>query len=117
MAGTTGRGPELGSRSLAHRGNERLATETKHAFKTTEFAAFVAIVVAILASAAAIKGGDTSGGAKGGTDEFTAAQAWLYVSIVTLGYLLSRGLAKSGSREPYWGGGSNEHRDLPGDDR
>ena len=111
MAATTGRGADLGSRLPVRRSSERLGTETKHAFKTTEFAAFVAIVVAILVAAAAIKGGDTNGGAKGGTDEFTAAQAWLYVAIVTFGYLLSRGLAKSGSRETYWGGGSNEQRD------
>jgi len=26
---------------------------------------------------------------------------WLYVSIVTAGYLVSRGLAKCGSRDPY----------------
>ena len=32
---------------------------------------------------------------------FGAAQAWLYVTILALGYMLSRGLAKSGSREPY----------------
>ena len=36
-----------------------------------------------------------------GTDEFTARQAWLYVSILGAGYFISRGLAKSGSREPY----------------
>jgi hypothetical protein len=85
-----------------------LATETKHAFKTTEFMAFVAVVVAILISAAVIKGGD------GGTDAFIARQAWLLVAIVTAGYLISRGLAKSGSREPYWDGDSNAHRDLDG---
>ena len=107
MAGTTGRG------SVANRGTERLATETKDAKKTTEFAVYVLVTLAILISAALIKGGDTTGGAgAGGTDEFIARHAWLYVSIVTVGYLLSRGLAKSGSREPYWGGGSNEQRDL-----
>jgi di/tricarboxylate transporter len=74
----------------------RLATETKQAFKTTEFWAMVAVVVAILVAAAAIKGGDTAG-----TDEFIARQAWLYVAIVAVGYMISRGLAKSGSREPY----------------
>ena len=73
----------------------RLTTETKHALKTTEFWSFVVVVVGILVSAAAIKGGDN------GTDEFIARNAWLYVSIVTAGYLVSRGLAKSGSREPY----------------
>jgi hypothetical protein len=74
----------------------RLATETKQAFRTTEFWAFVGVVVAILISAAAIKGGDT-----GGTDEFIARQAWLYVAIVAAAYLIGRGLAKSGAREPY----------------
>ena len=74
----------------------RLATETKHAFKTTEFWAMVGVIVAILVSAAAIKGGDTSG-----TDEFIARQAWLYVAIVAGAYLISRGLAKSGSSDPY----------------
>lgn len=76
----------------------RLATETKQAFKTTEFWSFLVVVVAILVSAAAIKGGDSGGG----TDEFIARQAWLYVAIITGAYLISRGLAKSGSREPYW---------------
>src|SRR5215208_6040857 len=74
----------------------RLTTETKQAFKTTEFWAMVGVVVAILVSAAVIKGGDTDG-----TDEFIARQAWLYVAIVASAYFISRGLAKSGSREPY----------------
>jgi hypothetical protein len=112
MAGTTGSGTDLGARTTTRRPTERLATETKHAFKTTEFVSFVAVVIGILVSAAAIKGGDTHG-----TDEFLARQAWLYVAIVTAGYLLSRGLAKSGSREPYWGGGTNAQRDLDGDNR
>jgi uncharacterized membrane protein YcjF (UPF0283 family) len=73
----------------------RLSTETKAAFKTTEFWSFVVVVVGILVSAAAIKGGDN------GTDEFIARHAWLYVAIVTAGYLISRGLAKSGVRDPY----------------
>lgn len=74
----------------------RLATETKQAFKTTEFWAMVVVIVGILAAAASIKGGDTSG-----TDEFIAKQAWLYVAIVAVGYMISRGLAKSGSSDPY----------------
>src|SRR3712207_8811417 len=73
----------------------RLATETKASFKTSEFWSFLAVVAGILICAAAIKGGDN------GTDEFIARQAWLYVAIVTGAYLISRGLAKSGSREPY----------------
>src|SRR3954464_6825453 len=88
----------------------RLATETKQAFKTTEFWAMATVIVAILVSAAAIKGGDSSG-----TDEFIARQAWLYVAIVTGAYLVSRGLAKSGSSEPYWDdSGQNRLRDGDG---
>jgi hypothetical protein len=74
----------------------RLTTETKQAFKTTEFWGMVGVIAAILISAAVIKGGDTSG-----TDEFIARQAWLYVAIVAGAYFIGRGLAKSGSRDPY----------------
>ena len=88
----------------------RLSTETKQAFKTTEFWAMVALVVAILISAASIKGGDN------GTDEFIARHAWLYVSILGAAYFISRGLAKAGSRDPYWEDGSNDSRDGAGRD-
>ncbi len=56
----------------------------------------VAVIVGILLSALLIKGGDTEG-----TDEFVARNAWLYVAIVTVGYCIGRGAAKSGSRDPY----------------
>ena len=74
----------------------RLATETKQAFKTSEFWMSLVVVVMILVSAMVIKGGDS-----GGTDEFIARQAWLYVAIVTGAYAIGRGLAKAGSSEPY----------------
>jgi hypothetical protein len=99
MATATGPGAERTEPSRQEGRVRRLTTETKQAFKTTEFWAMVGVVVAILASAAAIKGGDT-----GGTDEFIARQAWLYVAIVAGAYFISRGLAKSGSREPYTDG-------------
>jgi hypothetical protein len=41
---------------------------------------------------------DTNGG---GRDDFRADQAWLYIVILTIGYLGSRGLAKSDSRDHY----------------
>jgi hypothetical protein len=74
----------------------RLTTETKQAFKTTEFWAMVAIVAGILAASWII---DDSGG---GNDGFPAVRAWLYVAIVGSAYIVSRGLAKAGSSEPYW---------------
>ena len=84
----------------------RLTTETKQAFKTTEFWGMVGVIVAILVSAAVIKGGDTDG-----TDEFIARQAWLYVAIVAGAYFIGRGLAKSGSRDPYTESPEKGHRD------
>jgi hypothetical protein len=87
----------------------RLVTETKHAFKTTEFWVMVAIAAGILISAAVIKGGDN------GTDEFIARHAWLYVAILGGAYFIGRGLAKSGAREPYWEDGTNDNRDRDRD--
>jgi hypothetical protein len=67
----------------------------------------LALIGAILISAAVIKGGDN------GTDEFIARQAWLYVSILGAAYFISRGLAKSGTADPYW----DDPRDRDGQDR
>jgi hypothetical protein len=86
----------------------RLSTETKHSFKTTEFFAMLALIAGILI-ASWVVGDDGSGGADGG-DAFPAVRAWLYVAIVASAYIVSRGLAKAGSREPYWA----EPSDLPG---
>jgi hypothetical protein len=72
----------------------RSSTETKAAFKTTEMIAYVAAVVAVLIAGAVIDSNDA--GSLGGR------QVWLYVTVLTVGYMVSRGLAKSGSRDPYW---------------
>ena len=94
------RGP--GSTGLARTHSRRLSTETKAAFKTTELFAFLGAVAAVLIAAAMVDETDRGG--------FGAAQAWLYVTILTFGYMISRGIAKSGSREPYW-----SDRDRDGD--
>jgi hypothetical protein len=86
----------------------RLTTETKHAFKTTEFWAMAAIIAGILLASWIIGEGDGNG--NGSADAFPAQRAWLYVAIVGVGYMVSRGLAKAGSREPYWA----DESDLPG---
>jgi hypothetical protein len=64
--------------------------ETKHSTKTTEFYAMVAVIAGILIACWWI-------GRNGGSDVFRAERAWLYVSIVASAYMVSRGLAKSGS--------------------
>jgi hypothetical protein len=87
----------------------RLTSETKQAFKTTEFWAMVALIVGILVASLII--GDGDNGDDG--DAFPAVRAWLYVSIVGAAYIVSRGIAKAGSHEPYWA----TRDDLPGGDR
>ena len=76
-----------------HSPARRLATETKASFKTTEFVAFVVVLVGILIAAAVVDEADAGG--------LGANQAWLYVTILTVGYMVSRGLAKAGTSQPY----------------
>lgn len=78
-------------------GGLRRTTETKAATKTTEFIAYLGVLVAIVVTAVLV--GD--GGAENGVDLFDARQAMEYITYLTIGYLVARGLAKSGSREFY----------------
>ena len=77
----------------AQRPAPRRETETKASFKTTEFFAFLAVLAGILIAAQVVDESNAGG--------FGAKQAWLYITILTVGYMISRGLAKSGSRDPY----------------
>lgn len=104
-AGTVGRGRRTSTNSGVLM---RLTTETKHSLKTTEFWAMVAIIAGILIASLIVGQGDGNG--KPNVDAFPAVRAWLYVAIVAVGYMVSRGLAKAGSRDPYWSTGD----DLPG---
>jgi hypothetical protein len=63
--------------------------ETKNALKTTEFFAMVAVNAAILIAAWV-------------SDSLDDVRAWTLVAAVAVGYMISRGLAKSGSK--YFGG-------------
>jgi hypothetical protein len=65
-----------------------VSTETKAAAKTTELIAFVVVTLAMLIASQIVDG-------------FDAQHAWLYASLLTIGYMISRGLAKSGSRDFY----------------
>jgi hypothetical protein len=67
----------------------RTPDETKQAFKTTEFFAMVAVNAAILIAAWV-------------SDSLDDVRAWTLVAAVAIGYIVSRGLAKSGSK--YAGG-------------
>jgi hypothetical protein len=85
-AGTTG---VSGAGDVRRRPRVRAArTETKSAYKTTEMIAYVAVLAGVLIAGAV-------------ADGFGARSIWLYATILTVGYMISRGLAKSGSHEPY----------------
>jgi hypothetical protein len=68
--------------------------ETKPSWKTTELAIYLVAVIGVLIASQAV--GD--GAADNGGDYFAADKAWWYITLLTLGYLVSRGLAKSGTR-------------------
>ena len=70
--------------------------ETKNALKTTECFAMVAVNAAILIAAWV-------------SDSLDDVRAWTLVAAVSAGYIISRGLAKSGSR--YVGGEDPLNRD------
>jgi hypothetical protein len=72
----------------------RVHTETKSALKTTELIVFILSVIAVLIASAVVDKGDDGQG-------FGASQAWFYVTLLSIGYMISRGLAKAGARESY----------------
>jgi hypothetical protein len=77
--------------SGVHRVSDReTSTETKSATKTTELIVYVLAVLGVLIASFLVQ--DAS---------FGADHAWRYVTYLTVGYMISRGLAKAGSREPY----------------
>ena len=67
----------------------RASDETKLSLKTTEFWAMAGIIVAILVASAV-------------SDSLGDVRAWTLVAAVGIGYMISRGLAKSGTK--YTGG-------------
>ncbi len=80
----------------------RLSTETKASFKTTEFFAYVVVLAGVLIGGVVTK----ASGYGGQHDPFRADRVWLYATILTVGYMVSRGIAKAGSRQPYDENGS-----------
>jgi hypothetical protein len=67
----------------------RTSDETKLSLKTTEFWAMAGIIAAILIASAV-------------SDSLGDVRAWTLVAAVGIGYMISRGLAKSGTK--YVGG-------------
>ena len=95
MSTITNRSVRRDSTDLSERPRRRLTTETKAAYKTTEFIAYVVAVVGVLLASQLVGTEDNH------ADYFRADRAWFYIVLLTIGYLISRGLAKAGSREAY----------------
>ena len=64
------------------------STEIRAAFKTTELIVYVLAVAGVLIASAIVD------------NNFGADPAWRYVTYLTVGYMISSGLAKAGSRNP-----------------
>lgn len=76
--------------ATAYRGERRTFTETKLGFKTSEFLVALAAMVAVLVATYA-----------DGDDSLTQNDGWRYAAWIAAAYIVSRGLAKLGVREPY----------------
>ena len=71
----------------------RRSIKTKAAFKTTEFIVYVVAVIGVLMASFLVSTTDAH------EDYFRADRAWFYVVLLSIGYMVSRGLAKAGSRQ------------------
>ena len=80
--------------ATADRDGDRGYAETKPSLKTTELVAFIVVVAAVLIASAI-------------DDTLDGRGAWTLVTALTIGYMLSRGIAKSGVRDPYDAGGGD----------
>ena len=78
-------GPGFADQFLGY--GRRPFTETKPFFLTSEFLAFVVLTAGVLIAAAV-------------ADNLDAPRAWLIAGIVTAAYIVSRGVAKAGTRDP-----------------
>jgi hypothetical protein len=82
-----------GSRTVASRDRDtRFGRETKPSFKTTELIVYVVTVLGVLIACWVTDVNEDG-------QRFSAYQGWFLVTLLTIGYLISRGLAKSGSRD------------------
>ena len=81
-----GAAPRVDARGRDH--HRERSTETKASTKTSEFFVYIVAAAAILIASLVVDG-------------FNATEGWMFFTFLSIGYMVSRGLAKSGSREPY----------------
>src|ERR671921_2166648 len=81
------------SGTVAPRDRDRgFGRETKPSFRTTELIVYVLTVLGVLIASWVTDVNEDG-------QRFSAYQGWFLVTLLTIGYLISRGLAKSGSRD------------------
>ncbi|HEX2053178.1 MAG TPA: hypothetical protein VHJ78_05545 [Actinomycetota bacterium] len=74
--------------ALSDIAREMSTPETKESFKTSEFMVLLLGVVGVLLASEV-------------SEEFDAPRAWMAITILGIGYMLSRGFAKAGTRRDY----------------
>jgi hypothetical protein len=77
-----------------HSDTARNSNDIKISTRTLEFAVYVAAVLATIITAAVV-GDDAS---ENGVDVFNASDAMQYITWLTVGLMVARGLAKAGNR-------------------
>ena len=82
--------PEPGRRPARTRTRRPTGAETRPAWKTSELLVFLVLAAGIFIAAEHV--------GSSGDNAFTAQRAWLYVTILGAAYIVSRGVAKSGTR-------------------
>ena len=88
--GPTGGRPSPSSDNNGEFGDIRIATGGKSVYVSLELVVYLVAVIGVFISSIVVDEYDGFG--------FGASEAWLYVTLLTVGYLISRGLAKSGGR-------------------
>jgi hypothetical protein len=71
-------------------GDLQISTGRQSAYITIELIVYALAVIGVFIASAVVDEDDGSG--------FSASQAWFYVTLLTIGFLISRGLAKINAR-------------------
>lgn len=72
-------------------GDVQISTGRQSAYITIELILYILATIGIFITAAVID-------ERGSAQRFGASEAWFYVTLLTVGFLISRGLAKIGGR-------------------
>lgn len=90
-AGTGYSARSAGSADVHEFGDVQVSTGRQSAYVTIELILYLLATIGIFITAAVID-------ERGSAQRFGASEAWFYVTLLTVGFLVSRGLAKIGGR-------------------